>query len=181
MRFSISLFSLATTVCLTVSSHAATSVPFTITLTSVPGGASALTIGQQFHGSISYSAVILESGREDLTPAKDSSITLTFDFEGSTYTRSDDEGYPGGGYPILSFQDGKIHWVSFYAGNKSSGSSLDGFVSLESSNTFVYSYDGVREFIGTVTWGPAVSVPEPSALLLAAAAPLAGLRRRRAS
>jgi len=158
---------------------AATSVQFTITLVTVPGGASTLQTGQQFTGTLGYSAMIPSVGTTTLSPASDSSITLTFDFGGNTYTQRDDLDFPD--FPEIFFENGLVKGISFEAANKGIGSSVNGFVAIEASNHLVYSFDGVREFDATVTWGAPVSTPEPSAVLLLSASSLVPVFRRRRS
>lgn len=156
---------------------AATVAPFTITLESVPEGNSTLRIGDQFQGQLSYSAVIPPSGETRLDPSGDPTITLTFTFDGQTYTASDDEAYPD--FPMLFFQNGVLRGISFETGNKSPSSLPEGFIIIGSSNNFSYSFDGKGESAGSVSWSSPSPVPEPAALPLVLGAAFLHLRRRR--
>lgn len=159
--------------------QAATTLPFTITLRSVPEGDSSLQIGQEFHGSVTYSATVPSTGIATLDPSTDSTITLTFEFEGNTYTALDAIEYPS--FPRLYFTDGVIRGMFFDTANRHSSATEDGFISIESSNHLTYSYDGAWEFDAIVSWAPAVTAPEPSTLLFSFSSLLVAFRRQRAS
>lgn len=158
---------------------AATVLDFTITVESVPEGDSLLGVGDVFLGTLSYSAVIPTVGDFELDPSKDSSITLSFVFDSNIYTQADDIEFPG--FPKLYFHNGILRGLSFESANKNPASNPEGYVSIENTNDFFYSYDGNGESAAKLSWLTPSPVPEPSVVALSAPALFCVFRRRRTS
>lgn len=178
MKFPLPLVLLLTLSGSAAISSAATTVPFTITLVTVPEGNTTLQIGQQFSGAVSYSAVIPPVGDFTLSHESNSTVTLSFDFAGDNYSHEDDTSHPY--FPEIFFRDGQIRGIAYEAANKSADSLPDGFVGIETSNFLFYSFDGNIESEAIVTWHPPVTAPEPSSILLFSASSLfVAFRRRR--
>lgn len=162
---------------ITEHASAATVLDFSITLESVPEGPSLLGIGDVFLGTLSYSAVIPSTGAFRIDPSTDSGITLSFVFDSHIYTQADDLEFPG--FPKLYFNNGTLLGFSFESANKNPTSLPEGFVSIENTNDFFYSYNGNGEYAGKLSWLTPSPVPEPSVVALSASALFYGLRRRR--
>jgi hypothetical protein len=155
----------------------AATVNFTITLGNIVPTSVGLTPHQVIQGSVSYdSSLVSLTGDASLTPVSDPTLTVNLNFAGSLYHALDDIDPL---FPQFGFVDGEIRAISYRAGNKHPGSTVDGFVQIEGNlNRFTYSFDGDNEYLGTVTW-PFQAIPEPHTALLFAATALLMYRRQR--
>lgn len=149
---------------LAVAPASAAVVNFTITLGDIVPAGQGLTPGQVINASVGYDgSLVALVGEQKLTPSEDSTITIDLTFAGFSYDQNDDLDYPD--FPVLSFEDGEIHGISYFAEIKSNP---DGYILVEGDNQlFTYSFDGNAEYFGDVVW-PAdnAAVPELSSTLL---------------
>ncbi len=156
-----------------VSTEAAT-VNFTVTLPPTT------TTGKQYYyGIVSYDASLAPTvGSSTLTIGEDPSITILLSFQGNDYTEADDTGARPD-FPAISFTDGEVYGINFFAKNKNPGATTDGYIQIEGTDQLItYSIDGNSEETGTVSWPATTPVPETSAAMLGALASLFLLSRR---
>lgn len=142
-----------------------------------------LTTGMILSGAVTYNASLVPSvGEATLTPINDSTLTINLTLAGSLFTEDHDVDPD---FPALYFRDGVLTGINYYADNHHPSSSGAGYVQIETNLTgtvFSYSFDGLSDYTGEVTWpavpAPINPVPEPSTALLIGLVAVLGMRRK---
>lgn len=138
-----------------------------------------LTTGMTISGLVTYNASLVPTtGGTTLTPVNDASLTINLTLAGTLFDQDHDV---DPNFPALYFTDGVLTGINYYADNHHPSSAGTGYVQIETNLTgtsFNYSFDGLSDYSGEVSWmGPVSPAPEPSTALLIGLASLISFRR----